>query len=182
MGERVSRGVRPAAGADLSVDVGDMALDGPDAHVQPFGDLAIGLPASKEAQHLHFPCCKTTRIGVPGVRLVLLCSGGYGRFPRCYSFRLVKELIDGARRHLGIAKVGRRRLPLQDSQTYVRYSGGQRASDADWEPGDVASMEHQGRCFQPWEEGRNVKLAHSLQRRTRRLRSDALAQTLRGIA
>jgi hypothetical protein len=40
--ERVGRGVGPTSDADHCIDVRNMALDGPDALVQLFGDLAIG--------------------------------------------------------------------------------------------------------------------------------------------
>src|ERR671910_2315527 len=62
MGERVGRSVGPAPGADLRVDVGDVAFDGPDAHKQLFGDLVVGTPPSQVAQHLYLPRRKTVWI------------------------------------------------------------------------------------------------------------------------
>jgi hypothetical protein len=62
MDESVGRGVGPAAGADLCVDVRDVALDGPHAHEQLFGDLAVGPPAGQAAQHLYLSRRQAVRI------------------------------------------------------------------------------------------------------------------------
>src|SRR5215208_1566694 len=182
-GERVSRGVRSAPGSYFCVDVRYMALDCPDAHVQLFGDLAVGLPAGQAPQHLHLPRRQPVRVG-PGKACSLRLHPGYSRFllHRPLRLCLVEEHVDGTSRRLAITEVGRRRLALQDDQARVRYPGGQRASDFDRKPRSVAPVEHQGRCLQLRQELCDVEGAHRGQRSPHCLRSDALPQVLGGVA
>lgn len=53
----------PTACVDLSVDVSNVPLNGAHAQEQFAGDLAVGVSAGEQAQHLDLPCGKAIWIG-----------------------------------------------------------------------------------------------------------------------
>src|SRR5215472_1635530 len=57
----VGGGVGPPPGADLTVEVGDVPLDGVRAQPETAGDLPVGLPRGQEPQHLLLPAAEAVR-------------------------------------------------------------------------------------------------------------------------